>query len=209
MEMRTCSSPELLVICPTLRRPRNVARLRDSYMQTATDVSELRFVNGDDTCTSKVNQAAAVAALDYTALMFVGDDHVFGTPGWDKALLEPLRERPGITYPDTVSRYGHPEVFAISASIVAALGWMMLPSLRHYYVDDVIMQLGGRAGCITFLPEVKVPHLHYLITGEARDSVYERAQGWLDGDRDTYWAWLRDQSDADVETVRKLVKRET
>lgn len=203
----------LLVICPTLERPANVRRLRDSYARTATEgVSELLFVPGDDTCTAKVNRAAAeqvARTMRPKALMFVGDDHLFTTPGWDKLLLEPLLERPGITFPDDLTRPGHPEVFAISLGIVAALKWMMLPTQLHYYVDDAILWLGVRAGCITYMPEIQVPHLHYKVTGQPSDAVYERAHGWLTQDRESYWRWLREDSDAAVEIVRKVVSRGT
>jgi hypothetical protein len=55
---------------------------------------------------------------------------------------------------------------------------------------------------------VTVPHLHWKVTGQQPDRVYKRARGWLDEDRDSYWRWLRDGSDADVATV-KAVLRET
>ena len=180
-------------------------RLNDSYLATSTGVSELVFAQEDDTCTRKVNRVALERGGDYKALMFVGDDHVFDGPGWDKALLEPLLERPGISFPDAISRPGHPEVFAISSVIVQALGWMMLPSQQHYYVDDAILELGVRADCITFLPEVKVPHLHYKVLGQPPDEIYRRAHKWLDEDRESYWRWLREDSQDDVDKVNWAV----
>jgi hypothetical protein len=197
--------PELLVICPTLWRPANVTRLEQSFRETSTGRAELVFNRRDATCTEKVNELATSERWrDVPNYMFVGDDHVFATPGWDIALTAPLRDRPGITFPAT-DRYGHPQVFAISASIVHALGWMMLPTQRHYYVDDAILELGARAGCITYMPDVQVPHLHWRLTGGQPDKVYQRAERWLDGDREAYWDWLRIGADHDVETVKKVV----
>lgn len=166
---------------------------------------------GERTCVEKMNEAVSSVALwgpmssaaDFGAVMFVGDDHVFGTPGWDKLIVDALAERPGVVWPDVPGdRYCHPTVWAMSRSLINALGWFMLPTQRHYYVDDAIAQVGIRAGVATWLEDVKVPHLHYRLTGAPSDSVYERAQGWLDEDRDNYWKWLREQSEADVERVR-------
>ena len=196
---------ELLVICPTVRRPANVRRLKGSYTETSTAVSELVFDQRDLTCTEKVNDMARKHMDAYEALMFVGDDHIFQTWGWDDLLMAPLRERPGISFPDDCSRPGHPEVFAISSSIVRALGWMMLPSQKHYYVDDAVLQLGVRARCITYLPEVVLPHLHYKVVGGQPDEIYARAHSWLDEDRASYWEWLAERSEGDVETVTRVV----
>jgi hypothetical protein len=148
------------------------------------------------------------SAKDYAALMFVGDDNVFATPGWDRLLLGPLADRPGISFPRG-AREGHPETFVISSEIVAALGWMMLPAQRHYYVDDAVLELGVRAGCITYVPEVSVPHLHYKLTGQPSDRVYARAEAWLDEDRASYWRWLREDADDDVGIVWDVVSRES
>jgi len=157
------------------------------------------------------NQIAAENAGQYRALASLGDDHRPRTPGWDEKLLAALDETggTGIAYGNDLLQGGKlPTAAVVSSGIVAALGWMCQPSLRHYCVDNVWKVLGESAGCLHYLPDVVIEHLHYLRTGEAPDSTYretETAELRSNADRDAYQRWLAGDMAADVVTVKNLL----
>ena len=112
----------LLVMVPTRGRRAQCERLLGSFRETASGGTDILFIlDADDedtydgmdwgdalhavlaprgTLSEKLNQTAAAMAGVYDALMWTGDDHVFGSPGWDKAMLDVLgrhgRRRVGV-----------------------------------------------------------------------------------------------------------------
>jgi hypothetical protein len=143
------------------------------------------------------------------AVGFMGDDHRPRSRGWDASYLSELYSLgTGMVYGnDLLQGQNLPTQVAMTSDIVRALGYMAPPSLRHLYVDNYWRDLGNRAGCLTYLPEVVVEHMH-PVAGKAE---------WTPGHRrvNTHEMFEHDQSayDAyvaaghlthDVETVRKL-----
>jgi hypothetical protein len=137
----------------------------------------------------------------------LGDDMVPRTPGWDVKLTGAIEEDfggTGITYPWDGIRDDIPEAYIISADIPAALGWVMLPTLNHWYNDNVIADLGHGGRCIRQLRGVIVEHLN---TGTGRAPVDQTAidQGAkIPEDKAAYETWCRTGRLAAVEQVRKL-----
>jgi hypothetical protein len=220
------AAPDLLVIVPTRHRPGNVAQLIGAFLATRRAATNLLLVtDGDDTsyaglavappvfitvqprgtCTEKINAAAARYAWTVPHLMFMGDDHLPRTDGWDKALLGALSARPGLAWPEDLDRPGWPQACAISSPIVTALGWMALPQLHHYYVDNVWADLATGAGIGHYLPDVIVEHMHYRRTGEPRDSIYAAAEAHSGVDYLTYSRWQAERRTEDVARVRAAV----
>lgn len=101
------------------------------------------------------------------AVGFMGDDHRPRTRGWDERYLEKLRELgTGMVFGDDLIQHGNlPTQIAMTSDIVRALGWMAPPDLIHMYVDNWWLQLGMRTGCIRYLPDVVVEHVH-PVTGK-------------------------------------------
>lgn len=173
--------------------------------------SRVRWTHGPrQTLIEWTNQIALAEAPNYRALASFGDDHVPRTPGWDTKMLALLDEKgAGIAYPDD----GNPRNFTtgpmvtapvMSSAIVSALGWMCYPPLIHFYADNVWEDLGRDADCLWWMPEIKIDHLHYTVTGAAPDATYGEAYRSWDHDQQAFYDWREHHRAADSATVRKV-----
>jgi len=171
------------------------------------------------TPTRTMVQALNLAAVSYAntalgldvcarpfAVGFMGDDHRPRTAGWDQAYLEALRGLgTGIVYGDDLLQGQRmPTQCAMSADIVRALGYMAPPDLTHLYVDNVWLALGEAAGCIRYLPEVVVEHLHPAAGKAAMDAGYARVNALYDVDGQVFAGYRGGQLASDVAKVRAL-----
>ena len=153
------------------------------------------------------NHLAHLSKGKYRYYASLGDDMVPRTPGWDIKLMGAIEEDfggTGIAYPYDAIRDDIPEAYLLSADIPAALGWVMQPSLNHWYNDNVIADLGHGAGCIRQLRGVIVDHLN---VGTGRAAVDQTAidQGSkIAADKAAYEAWFRSERAGDVEKVKAL-----
>jgi hypothetical protein len=151
-------------------------------------------------------QAATVWADRPYAVVKLDDDHCPRTYGWDTEYLKALREPGvGIVYGDDLLQGQRlPTAPGMRTSLVAALGWMGPPVLRHLYVDNAWLALGEAAGCLRYLPHVVVEHRHPLAGKAAWDAGYERAnaQAQYAADGGAYAVWMRDGLAAAVGVVR-------
>lgn len=128
------------------------------------------------TMVSALNLAASAEARHAFAVGFMGDDHRPRTRGWDQAYLDGLRDLgTGIVYGDDLFQRGKlPTQCAMTSDIVRELGYMAPPSLTHLAVDNWWLELGSRARCIRFLPDVVVEHLHPVAGKAVWDEGYRR-----------------------------------
>jgi hypothetical protein len=220
----------LLVMVPTRGRPLQCLRLLKSWEETS-QASDLLFISDPDDdsyegfdwrgashavleprlrLVGKLNVTAA-ANLDYPALMFVGDDHVFRTPGWDQKMLAALKRMggSGMLYPDDKRRNDVPEICMISSDIVRALGWFANPAMTHYYIDNSWADVGNGAQCLRWVPQAVVEHLHYSVHAETKhDATYKEAEDFGPADHDAYMRWRGADMHNDIAAVRKLLGRE-
>ena len=145
------------------------------------------------------------------AIAFMGDDHRPRTPGWDTAYLEALGARPGFVYGDDLYQGKKiPTQVAISASVVRALGHMAPDVLTHLYVDDYWKTLGTEAGCLTYLPDVVVEHLHPAAGKAGWDEGYRRVNdpGMYARDEKAIVEYWKEHRSRDVERVKFAISRE-
>lgn len=227
---------DLLVIVPSRGRPGNVARFLRTVAATSAAATDVVFAFDDDDphfpqsvaaaaggpigasvvhgprkgLGAWTNTVAAAHLNSYRAFASFGDDHVPQTHGWDKLLLGAIDGMggTGISYPDDGIRDDVCEAVVISADIVAALGWMCEPSLQHWYVDNVWADLGKGADCLTYMPDVLVPHKHPAATGIGQlDATYRDSGRHIPADKKAYETWRAERMSADVATVQAL--RET
>jgi len=191
----------LLVMVPTRNRREQAARLIKSFADSdPADETVLMFITDDDDdsyedmdwgpavhavlsprdcLTGIFNRVALEHADDFDAIMTVGDDHLFTTPQWDKALMDALEDLGGTgwVYPDDKRRSGFPEIWAVSSDLVRFLGWFALSAVRHFYCDNAISEIGKRTDLIRYVPEAVIEHLHYTVTpGTERDVTYAEAE---------------------------------
>lgn len=160
------------------------------------------------------NRLAAVHAGSYRALASLGDDHRPRTVGWDEKLLAALDDTggTGVAYGDDLLMGERlPTAAVVSSDIVAALGWMCEPSLRHYCVDNVWHVLGASAGCLHYLPDVVIEHLHPLRTGRPPDATYRAAGAHMGADHEAFQWWLatKARAGADIAVVKGLMQRDS
>jgi hypothetical protein len=148
------------------------------YLREAIGCADIRS-DSASTMVEALNKAAAAIANGEEppyAIAFMGDDHRPRTKGWDSQYLEALRRMgSGLVYGnDLLQGEQLPTQVAMTTDIVRALGWMAPPVLRHMYVDNFWRDLGVHAGCIRYLPEVIVEHVHPVAGKAEMDAGYER-----------------------------------
>ena len=223
---------KLLVIIPVRGRRVNAERVLKSFTETA-DHADLIFVSDPDDQETyenmdwgnaqhivteerlpvipKLNYAWA-AMEGYDAYMCTGDDNVFITPHWDTILLKTLEELGGTgwVYPDDRRRNDIPENWLASADVTAELGWFAPPQVNMYFPDNIIAELGRRAGLISFCPEAVVEHHHYSVDDTVvRDDVYLNAEKtWGDVDREAFLEWQQNVMPLQVAQLRRRFNKD-
>lgn len=142
------------------------------------------------------------------AVAFMGDDHRPRTMGWDSAYLQALRDLgTGIVFGNDLLQRGNlPTQCAMTSDIIRALGWMAPSDLTHLYVDNFWRDLGIQAGCLAYLPDVVVEHMHPIVGKAAWDEGHVRvnSQAMYSKDRAAYAAYRAERFDADVRKVQAL-----
>lgn len=161
--------------------------------------------------------AAALAELedhpDRFALGFAGDDHLPRTPHWAARYLEALAARgAGIVFcDDGYQGENIPTQWAMRAGIVRALGSMVPADVEHLYCDNVVRDLGLAAGCLTYLADVLIEHMHPVAAKGVDDDQYQRVNSRQQyrRDRPAYRAWRDNGGLArDAATVARALRTE-
>jgi hypothetical protein len=148
----------------------------------------------------KLNRATRQECESYFALGFMGDDHLPRTQGWVQRYLDELHElRTGIVYGDDGYQHENtPTQWAMTSDICRALGGRMVPApVDHLYCDDAVRDLGKLAGCLRYLPDVTIEHMHPSAGKAQRDEQYVRvnSQAQYGRDRPAYHAWRESLDD--------------
>ena len=151
------------------------------------------------------NKLAHLTEGKYRFYASLGDDMVPRTPGWDIKLTGAIDEDfggTGIAYPWDGIRDDIPEAYVISADLVTTLGWVMQPTLKHFYNDNVWADIGHGAGCIRQLRGVVVDHVN-VGTGRAvvDQTALDNGQK-IASDKEAYDAWCRSGRAADIQKVK-------
>lgn len=220
--MRSC------VIVPSRGRPENMARLAASFLGTNASVDLYAVIDNDDPkwdeyaknedykclpsenktggCAKALNDAA-VHLLDYSRFplydlyFFMGDDHLPRSLDWDKAFEKALLGKTGIAYGnDLLQGQNLPTAFAMTRDIVDELRGITFPGCIHLYFDNFVKQLGIDLGCLIYLPNVIIEHLHPAAGKAQMDEGYERVNQvkWYEEDLLTLQTYLRSTEYADL-----------
>ena len=219
----------MLVVLPARGRRELTARCIATFAATTDTASLLVVIDDDDTATydgleyppgtmvqviprtwlaAKINQVTAVQASRYEAIIIVGNDHTFQAEHWDTAMMARLGRMggSGIVYPDDKRRTDIGEITLISTDIIGALGWFSHPTLKHYYADNIIADIGRAAHCYEFCPEAVITHHHHSVDpATPYDEVYAYGESFGGRDFHAYQAWRRGGMRDDVETVKKVL----
>jgi hypothetical protein len=225
---------DLLVIVPTRGRPDNIRRVIEAWDATgAWDDAELLVARDADDpeagryvwsrtgvremiydewqpMVAKLDRTAAAAGGRWApfALGFAGDDHLPRTPGWARRYLEALAELgTGIVYGDDLLQGQRlPTQWAMTADIVHTLGRMVPAPVEHLYCDNAVMALGQSVGCIRYLSDVVIEHVHPVAGRAPLDDQYRRvnAPDQYRRDHDAYRRWVGNGLERDAAAVRAL-----
>ena len=135
---------------------------------------------------------APYLVFDELILGCVNDDMVFLTPGWDRKVLDAQAKRKGIVFGNDLFQ-GQDLVTSpfIHVDVLRAIGYYCLPVCRHLFVDNAWKDLGTKAKCLTYLPDVVIEHLHPFAGKAEWDKTYEEGnnQVVIDHDREAYERW--------------------
>ena len=223
------SENDLLVMVPTRGRRAQCERLLKSFTETATCADLLFILDPDDLdtyaemdwgpattailepreyLTGKLNKTALAMADLYPVLMWLGDDCVFETPGWDALMLATLEKDlggHGWVYPDDNRRIDVPEHYMVSSDVVQALGWFANPAVQHYYLDNSVADLGKRADMIRFCPQAVVRHEHYSVAKDVEhDDLYQSTEEKFgEPDLKAFHEWRGSQLANEVSVLRR------
>lgn len=212
---------DLVVIVPSRGRPGAAVELAKAFIETGATALLVFALDSDDptrfeygraveeyptagiricpapsNMVTTLNAVAGDLATEAFALGFMGDDHRPRTPEWDRIYVEALRELgTGIVYGDDLLQGERiPTQVALTADIVRALGSMAPPSLVHLAVDNWWKDLGVGAGCIRYMPEVVVEHMHPIAGKAEWDAGHRRVNSEQMYHRDlTEYARLRSE----------------
>ena len=160
----------------------------------------------------KLNHWATMAASvpQIFALGFAGDDHLPRTRGWARRYIETLQELgTGIAYGDDGYQGASlPTQWAMTSDIVRALGAMVPGGVEHLYCDNIVRDIGASAGCLRYLPDVLIEHMHPIAGKASMDDGYSHVNARAQYARDcgAYQEWQLLRKRADVAKVRALMR---
>lgn len=226
---------DLVVVTPSRGRPRQLNELVHAVGETtAGRVEVIGLVDDDDpqraaykalfacdiwtgprrSLVAWTNFCAAIL-LDAPAgdrpryLASLGDDHRPRTRDWDRMLIDAIEDLdgPGFAYGNDLFQGPRmPTSWVVSADVVDAVDWMMLPACEHLFVDAAVLALGRAAERIVYCPSVVIEHMHPIAGKADWDESYRasNARGRYAADEAAYQAWLRGGLDADARKIRTL-----
>ncbi len=147
------------------------------------------------------------ASEGYRVVGQMGDDHLPRTHGWDKRISDALRT-PGIAYGNDLFQGANlPTAVFFHGDIIRATGKFAPEGLWHLYADNYWRDLGQGAGCLRYLPDVIIEHLHPHAGKSDHDQTYEdstNAKVW-DADAKVWEQYQRWSLDVDVAKVRAIL----
>jgi hypothetical protein len=137
------------------------------------------------------NQVAVDLADEYPYLASMGDDHMPRTNHWaDRVVyaLQAVEAMHGVAMVYTNDLFqgaNMPTAVYMSSAIVKALGYMTVPGMDHF-VDVGWLALGQAAGCLWYLDDVVVEHLHPAAHKAPLDDLYDESGGQYQADMAVY-----------------------
>jgi len=215
---------EILVILPSRGRPEKIKHFYELFKKNST-ISDICFGLDDDDFESygieedviysvnknmrlcpKINFIANQFVNEYKYICFIGDDVKVNTYGWDSILVEPLKNKVGISYGnDYYHGEGLPNTFIVNSEIIKSLGWFVPPVLNHFYMDNFYKDLGKELGILHYFPDVNLEHNHYTNGKNNFDDTY-KAAGNMQEDEVRYNSYKQSSFADDVNKIRSLIK---
>lgn len=223
------------LIVPSRGRPGNIQRLYNALVETNADVELYVGIDQDDPTIEQylqlqvetdiclivsperkrfgptLNSISKLLCEEYKYLIWLGDDHLPITPGWDERYRQELnRMKAGIVYGnDLVMGEKIPTQMGFTSNIVKALGYAVPDGFVHLFIDNYFLELGRAIGGVKYLPDVIVQHLHPCAGGAKEDQTYKEAnsvENWAN-DNWRFQAYVLNELKADAEKIKQYVSR--
>ena len=162
---------KILVVCPSRDRPKQLADMVRSCIQTAPEVDIAIYIDEDQrrlygwveeertpkqlkvTFGLRIGPVASINHLiqeysGYDCYGFVLDDCRFGTLGWDKFLQGGGFRPPAVPWIVSPAKNtgDHGDMLFVSKAWMEALGWFAWPGCYHWGWDAIMSSLGHAAG---------------------------------------------------------------
>lgn len=211
----------IAVICPSRGRPKNIARLVDSWRLTEATAVLFVCVDDDDPTLDAyralsgfelvvgppkrfaawVNEMGPQLAERFDIVGLFGDDNVCRTMHWDRRATEAMQPCGVVWCNDMFQKERLATAPFVDAALVRHLGYMAPPGVEHLYVDDMWMAVGDRLGTLRYLPSVVIEHAHPYACKASWDDVYRLAnsEDQYARDRAAFERWRDGQMVADLE----------
>lgn len=148
---------------------------------------------------TKLNVMANYLAETDLFIGFAGDDHIprinHSSGCWSDLYQAKLTDMgTGIVYGNDLHRQGTLcTEWMMTADIIRALGRMVPAPVDHLFSDRSVMELGKQAGCIQYLPNVVIEHMHYQAGKANKDATYQlfnTKENFL-REQKIYWEWMQ------------------
>lgn len=215
----------IVIICPTRGRDDLHRMLAQSFLEKPHEHSRLVFVVDEDErnryqevagceylyrpstgelgATAPLNWAAMQLVDTADVLAMVGHDTLIRTREWEQ-IVSTAMEKSLLAYPDDCIQRGNlaTNIF-MDARIVKALGYMAPPSIRHLFIDNFWMQLGGALRSISYLPGVVFEHIHPIVGKRMWDettTALNTRKAYHDGEAQ-FRAYMADRFEIDLAKV--------
>lgn len=226
---------KIAILCPTMGRPEICKTMIESIIKTAFDMNSiiiyLGITEGDETkqayidlvkeykerklqiglyefpdwtlpmCHNKLSEIAKDQELHYG----MGDDCLFVTPGWDKALIDAYEKLDNkihvFSLLDNRDPKGMPASI-ITKAYIDAMGWRLPPYFMHWYCDTWTAEIAKACNILTHLKDYMLVHDKKSEQG-IKDATYHRVRQRGGVDRDG-WINQKCQHFLDVEKARLM-----
>ena len=192
------SSGNLLIICPSRKRPDRIKEMLKSFDETKSEGTELviyvsecdprleeykvslegrNYIIDKKIPVSHVYNYCVKRFPDYKYYGEVCDDHIYRTKGWDKILTDEIEKNggwgiawgQGLIHPQDVRL---PQAAIISGNIVRAQGFFSSPYFTCAWNDQAVKTIGEALNCLYYRPDVVVEHVHCLNGKAPMDDNY-------------------------------------
>ncbi len=182
-----------MIILPSMGRPENLRRFVQAYRMTCGTLPIHVILDAADAHNynevqipynwKKVSVPAGSRLGDIFNMIFekypneayygmVADDIIPQTLIWDVILRDACLPDKIAWGNDEIQKNNLPVHPFIGGDLVRKLGWWAAPGLKHWFVDNVWKALADHLKCGVYLPQLKMPH-HHFINGKApHDKTY-------------------------------------
>jgi hypothetical protein len=134
---------------------------------------------------AKTNYVATVLHPGLAYYGVIDDDQYCRTRGWDAAFMAEIERHGGwglccgedkLTKDWYICR--HPAGYILASNFIKEFGYMVNPIFRHVGIDNWFACLFGGAGCLYYLPDVIIEHMHANVGKAPMDDQYR----WIYGE---------------------------